>query len=157
MLGLAFLIGVDAGLRSLTAPAIVAWAAHRRRLTLQDTPLALMGSAAVVAILTVLAAAELVADKLPGTPSRTEPVGLGARVALGALSGACLTASGSESITLGAACGAAGGVAGAFAGHDIRAQLVRSLEVPDWPVASFEDAVAIAAGVLIVSRTDVVN
>ncbi len=40
---LAFLIGVVAGLRSLTAPAVVAWAAHRNWLNLHDTPLSFMG------------------------------------------------------------------------------------------------------------------
>jgi len=34
---LAFLIGVVAGLRSLTAPAVVAWAAHRNWLNLHTS------------------------------------------------------------------------------------------------------------------------
>ena len=45
---LAFLIGVIAGLRSLTAPAAVAWAAHRNWLNLHNTPLSFMGSTAAV-------------------------------------------------------------------------------------------------------------
>jgi len=51
---LAFLIGVIAGLRTMTAPAVVAWAASRHWLNLQHSPLALMGSTAAVAVFTVL-------------------------------------------------------------------------------------------------------
>src|SRR5947209_15714853 len=40
---LAFLIGVVAGLRSLTAPAAVAWAAHRNWINLHNTALSFMG------------------------------------------------------------------------------------------------------------------
>ena len=72
MLFLAFLIGFFAGLRSLTAPAATTWAVYLGWLKL-DGPLALIGSFPAVAILTVLAIVELVADKLPRTPSRTAP------------------------------------------------------------------------------------
>src|SRR6267154_549933 len=60
---LAFGIGIIAGLRSLTAPAVVACAAHRGWLNLHGTALAFMGSTAAVAIFTVLAVVELVADQ----------------------------------------------------------------------------------------------
>ena len=42
VLFLAFLIGVIAGLRSITAPAVVAWAAHRDWLNLHNTALSFM-------------------------------------------------------------------------------------------------------------------
>jgi uncharacterized membrane protein len=41
---LAFLIGVIGGLRTMTAPAVVAWAANRHWLNLDNSPLALIGS-----------------------------------------------------------------------------------------------------------------
>src|SRR6267378_2756278 len=85
---LAFLIGVVAGLRSLTAPAVVAWAAHRHWLALNTWPLSLFGSTTAVVVLTLLALGELIADQLPSTPSRTAPAGLIARMVLGGLSGA---------------------------------------------------------------------
>src|SRR3981081_4934201 len=80
---LAFVIGIIAGLRSLTAPAVVAWAAQRGWLNLHGTSLSFMGSTAAVAIFTVLAVVELVADQLPCTPARTKPPGLIARILLG--------------------------------------------------------------------------
>ena len=147
------LIGVVAGMRSLTAPAAVAWGAYLNWLHLQSTVLSFMGSAGAVAIFTLLAAGELVADKLPSTPSRTKAPGLGARIVLGGLSGACVAVSASQSIAIGAVLGGAGGVAGAFAGYEVRTRLVRALKVPDFVIACLEDATAIAAGLFIVSRS----
>ena len=72
---LTFLIGVIAGLRSLTAPAIVSWAARLGWLHLENTWLAFLGYAATPYILSILAFGELVADKLPKTPSRKEVTG----------------------------------------------------------------------------------
>jgi len=149
---LTFLIGVVGGLRSVTGPAVVAWATNRHWLTLHDSLLAFMGSTAAVAVWTVLALGELVADKLPSTPSRTRSPGLIARGVLGGLSGACVAVAGAQSAALGAVLGAAGGIAGAFAGYEVRARLVRVLKVPDFVIAVLEDAVAIGGGFLIVSR-----
>ncbi len=151
-LSLAFLIGVICGLRSLTAPAVVAWAAHRNWLNLNNTPLSFMGSTAAVIIFVLLAVVELIADQLPNTPSRTKPPGLIARFVLGALSGAAVAVAGAQSIVIGACLGAAGGVAGAFGGYQVRTRLVRALRVPDFVIACLEDAVAIGGGLLIVSR-----
>src|SRR6266542_3639951 len=78
MLLFAFLIGFFAGLRSLTAPAATAWAAYLGWLKL-ERPLALIGSLPALAIFTLLAVFELVADKLPQIPSRTSPPGRNAR------------------------------------------------------------------------------
>jgi uncharacterized membrane protein len=149
---LAFLIGVIAGLRTMTAPAVVAWAANLRWLNLLNSPLAFMGSTAAVAVFTLLALGELIIDKLPSTPSRTKLPGLVGRSVLGGLSGAAIAASGAQSIALGAVLGVIGAIAGAFAGYEVRKRLVRALKVPDFVIALLEDAVAIGGGLLIVSR-----
>jgi len=149
---LAFLIGVVCGLRSLTAPACVAWAARLNWINLHNSPLSFMGSTVAVVIFTALAIAELVADKLPSTPSRTAPVGLTARIILGGLSGACLAVAGAQSMALGAVVGVAGGLAGTFAGYRARTGLVKALKVPDLVIALLEDVVAIGGGLFIVSR-----
>jgi uncharacterized membrane protein len=149
---LAFLIGVIGGLRTMTAPAVVAWAANRHWLNLHSSPLAFMGSTAAVAVFTVLALGELIVDKLPSTPNRTGLVGLIGRSVLGGLSGASVAASGGQSIALGAVLGVAGALAGAFAGYEVRTRVVRALKVPDFVIALLEDAVAIGGGLLIVSR-----
>jgi uncharacterized membrane protein len=149
---LAFAIGVVAGLRSLTAPAVVAWAAHLGWLNLHGSPLAFMGSAWAVGIFTLLALVELVADQLPTTPARTAAVGLTARIVMGALTGACLGVAGGASLLLCALLGAIGGIAGAFGGYQARVGLVRALGVPDFVVAVLEDLVAIGLGLIIASR-----
>ena len=147
----AFLIGVFAGLRSLTPPATTAWAAHLGWLKL-ERPLSLIGSVPAVVILTVLAVAELIADKLPKTPSRTSPPGLIARIVTGGLTGACIAASGAQSALLGALLGAVGGVVGCFGGYQARTRLVKALGRPDIYVALIEDMIAVAGSLWVVSR-----
>jgi uncharacterized membrane protein len=153
VLFLAFAFGMVSGMRSLTAPAVAAWAAHRNWLNLAGTRLAFMGSTAAVAIFTVLAIAELITDKLPSTPSRTARVGLIARFFCGALAGACVGVSAGQSPAPGAILlGAVGGIAGAFAGYQWRTGLVKALNVPDIAIALLEDAIAIGAALFIVTR-----
>src|SRR6478609_10307182 len=89
---LAFLIGVVAGLRSMTAPAAVSWAARLGWLHLENTWLAFLGFAATPYIISVLAIGELIADKLPKTPSRKAAGPFGFRIVSGALCGAALGA-----------------------------------------------------------------
>jgi uncharacterized membrane protein len=149
---LAFLIGGISGLRTFTGPATVAWGAHRNWLNLHATILAFMGSTAAVVIFILLALFELVMDKLPSTPSRLRPAGLIGRAVSGALCGACVAGAGTQSMLLGAVLGVAGAIAGAFAGNKTRGSLVKALKVPDFVIALLEDAVAISAGLFIVSR-----
>src|SRR5258708_33034947 len=99
---LAIGIGIVAGLRSLTAPAVVAWGAHLSWLNLHGSPLAFMGSTTAVAVFSLLAIGELVADKLPMTPKRTAPAPLIARIIIGGLCGACLCISTGQSLIVGA-------------------------------------------------------
>ncbi len=147
----AFLIGFFAGLRSLTPPAAVAWAAHLGWLEL-PRPLSLIGSLPAVIILTLLALGELVVDKLPNTPSRTAPIGLIARVVTGGFTGACVSLGSGQSAFVGAGLGVIGGIAGCFGGYQARARLVRSLRQPDFYVALLEDLIAIGGSLFIVSR-----
>lgn len=149
---LVFLLGSVSGLRSLTAPAVVCWAAHLDWLHLAGTKFGFMGHPATVLIFTVLAVVELVADKLPKTPARTAPVGLTARLILGGLSGAAVAAGSGISLYLGGAAGSIGALAGAFAGYNVRRALVSRRHLRDFPVALAEDLIAIVGGVLITWR-----
>jgi uncharacterized membrane protein len=151
-LALAFGIGFAAGLRSLTAPAAVSWAAHLGWIDLQDSRLGFMGSTVTVVVLTLAALLEYVADLLPTTPRRTMPGPLIGRMVLGGFSGACLMVSAGQSWLLGAVAGAIGGLVGAFAGYEARKRLATSLKVKDALVAIPEDLVAILLAFLIVAR-----
>jgi len=143
-------IGIVAGLRSLLAPTVVAWAAHLGSLDLHSSPIAFMGSTAAVAIFSIFAIGELVADKLPKTPKRTAFAPLLARILLGGLSGASLFAAAGRSLLAGALLGGMGGVIGAFAGYEVRKRLVNNIHIKDLFVAICEDLVAIALAYFLV-------
>src|ERR1700677_2238472 len=130
----AFLIGVIAGLRSLTAAAVVSWAARLGWLHVENTWLAFLGFAATPYIFTVLAIGELIADQLPKTPSRKSPPGFIARILSGGLSGAALGASltGGQWIP-GLIAGIIGAIAGTFGGYEFRMRLVRAIGGQDLP------------------------
>jgi uncharacterized membrane protein len=145
-------IGIVAGLRSLTAPAVVAWAAHLGWLNLHGSPLAFMGSTIAVAVFSLFAIGELVADKLPKAPKRTALAPLLARILTGGLCGVSLCAAAGKSLLAGALLGGTGGVIGAFVGYETRRCLVNKLLMKDLFVAICEDLVAIALACLLVSR-----
>jgi uncharacterized membrane protein len=148
---LAFLIGVVAGLRSMTAPAAVSWAARLGWLHVENTWLAFLGYAAVPYIVSVLAIGELIADKLPKTPSRKSPPGFIGRILTGGLSGAAIGATGASWI-IGLAAGIAGAIVGTLGGYEFRARLVKAIGGNDLPIALLEDVIAIGAAFFIVSR-----
>ena len=146
---LAFLIGVVAGLRAMTAPAVVSWAARLGWLHLENTPLAFLGFAATPYICTVLAIGELITDQLPSTPSRKAPPGFIARIVTGGLCGAVFGATG-DSLIGGLIAGILGAVAGTLGGYEFRVRLVRATGGKDLPIALLEDAIAIGGSVLLV-------
>jgi len=148
----AFGIGVVAGLRSLMAPAAIAWAAHLGWLHLQGTSLGFMGSKAAVVTFSLLAIGELIGDKLPRVPKRTAAAPLLARIVTGGLSGACLCASANQSLGIGMLLGAVGAVIGAFGGYHVRKYLVNQLKLPDLIIALLEDLIAIALVLFLVLR-----
>jgi len=151
ILSFAFGIGFASGLRSLTPPAVVAWAAHLGWLNLNNSPLAFMGSTTAVVIFSLLALFELFMDLQASTPKRTAPAPLIARILMGALCGACLCAASNQSLIMGAILGGVGAVIGAFAGYKIRRRLVSALNTKDIFIALLEDLVTIGLAYFFVS------
>jgi len=148
---LPFLIGLFTGLRSLTTPAAVSWGAAWGMLHLENTWLAFLGYKWTPYILTLLAIGELIADKLPSTPSRKAALGLSARVTTGALCGAAIGVN-CGNLNGGLVVGVVGAIVGTFAGYECRVRLVRATGGKDLPIALLEDAVAIAGAAFVVSR-----
>jgi uncharacterized membrane protein len=140
-------IGAVAGLRTLAAPAVLAWAAKRRWIRLADSPFATIISAKASKRITDLAISELIADKLPFTPSRLKPGPFAARIVSGAVCGATIYGVVEQPLKEGAVLGGLGAIAGAFAGYHMRKRLSRNL--PDLGVAVLEDVVAIGGGILL--------
>lgn len=146
---LAFLIGIIAGLRAMTAPAAVSWGVALGWLPLAGTWASFMGHWAAIAIFTVAAVVELIADQLPGTPSRKVPAQFSARVIMGGLTGAAIGATAGLT-TGGLVAGVIGAVIGTLGGAEARARLAKAFG-KDMPAAIIEDAVAVIGALLIVS------
>ena len=147
-IALSLLIGVVAGLRALTAPAAVSWAARLGRLDLGSSVLAFAGYAYTPWILTALAAVELVTDQLPTTPSRTVPVAFGTRIVMGGLCGAAVSAA-PGTAAAGAIAGIVGAIIGTLGGRAARGWLAAALG-NDHPAAIIEDVLALGGASLIV-------
>jgi len=144
---LALLIGIIAGLRAMTAPAAIAFAAHAGLLNLSGTWLAFLGYRWTPWIFLVLAIGELVTDQLPTTPSRKVPVQFGTRILMGAITGGAIGVA-AGSLWIGAIVGIIGAIIGTLGGSAARAKLAAAFG-KDRPAALIEDAVAIAGAILI--------
>lgn len=145
---LALLIGVIAGLRAMTAPAAISWAASLGLINLEGTWLAFLGYRWTPWIMTVLAIGELIGDQLPTTPSRKTLLPFATRIIAGGLCGGVIAAQGGSFLG-GLVAGAVGGIIGTLGGAEGRARLAAAFG-KDRPAALIEDAVAIIGAALIV-------
>jgi uncharacterized membrane protein len=139
--GMALLIGIAAGLRTMTPPAMLCWAMQIGWMGTHDAAFGFLRSKITLAIFTVLAIVELIADQLPMTPSRKAPAPFAARITSGAFCGAAI-ADLMEWWVQGAMIGAAGAVFGTLVGYEIRTRSAKAVG-KDFPIALLEDAVAI--------------
>jgi uncharacterized membrane protein len=141
---LALGIGFIAGLRSFTAPAVVAWAAYLKWINLTGRWDAWVGALVTVIIFSVLALGELFLDKQAKTPPRTAPPSFIARLVAGGFAGAVIgSAWGFTWSALGA--GVIGAVLGTLGGYQGRSKLAGSFG-RDLPVALVEDVIAVGGG-----------
>jgi uncharacterized membrane protein len=154
---LALLIGVVAGLRALTPPAVVAWGGFLGWLPLEGTWAQWVGHPVTVAILTVLLVVELVTDQLPKTPPRTVPPQFIARLVTGGFAGAVVgapiwDAANLHGYTFSAfGAGVVGAVLGTMGGYQARHRLVARNGGHDLPIALTEDAIAVLGGFAVVA------
>ncbi|HTY29760.1 MAG TPA: DUF4126 family protein [Mycobacterium sp.] len=145
---LALLIGVIAGLRAFTAPAVMAWAAFLHWINLSGTWASWVGHWATVTVLTIIAVAELVSDQMEQTPSRKTAVQFITRLVMGGFAGAVLgTAWGYPWGSLGM--GIIGAVLGTVGGYEVRTRLVRASGGHDRPIGVLEDVVAVIGGLAV--------
>ena len=131
---LALGIGFVSGLRTFTPVAAVL----------------LMRGGILGIIAAVAAVGEYVVDVLPTTPSRTQAMGLSARIVSGAFVGWIIATMHDGSGIFGAIAGIAGAVIGAYAGH--AARLAAIARIGRYPAAIVEDLVAIGLAAVIVTR-----
>jgi len=142
-------VGLVAGMRTFTAPALTS--IYLRRKDSIDLPAA-VSSENVFHVLTIAAAGELVADKLPSTPARISRPSLVARLLSGAICGACIYRADDKNPAVGGLAGGISAAVSAYATYRIRRELSR--HVPDVSVALAEDALAVAGGAAILGLSD---
>ncbi|MFP2928794.1 DUF1990 family protein [Pyxidicoccus sp. 3LG] len=138
-------LGVLAGMRSMSAPTLVS-----RRLSQEPSPSTDPLSSAlskpwVPKVLGLLALGELIADKLPNTPSRVKFVPLAGRVLTGAVAAASSLAGQKRSaVALAAVLGGVAAVASTWAFYSLRNVATKRLGVPNVAAALTEDAIVAA-------------
>ena len=137
------LVGVIAGMRSSSAPALVGQIRAREN---GD------GSKAKN-VLGALFAGELIADLLPFMPARTKPFSLLARVVSGASSAARLDSDRNEKLRA-ALLGAAGALGASFLFYQLRKELGQRYEIPDRLLALGEDAILIGVAVWLLKQAE---
>ena len=146
----ALLIGFVCGLRSMTAPAVVCWGARLGWLSLAGSWLNFLTHPVALMIFTLCTIGELIADKFPNIPSRTQIGPLGFRIVFGGICGAALAFSAHAMLAAGVAAGAVGAVAGAYLGYGYRHWSTG--KIPALMAALLEDAVAVGTGFIVISR-----
>lgn len=129
----AFLLGIVAGLRVFTAPAVLWLIRH---------PGPIAYGLGVVALL------EYAGDLHPGAPSRTAPTGLIARLLSGGFCGWALSVAGGGGVVVCVVLGMCGALIGAYGGLAVRVKAMRLLG--PLPAALLEDAIAVAVAVAVV-------
>jgi uncharacterized membrane protein len=147
-------LGAVAGVRSMSAPALLSRAASRGDIGgIEGTPFAFLASPRAARILTVLAVGEALADKLPFSPDRISPPGLIGRMASGALVGAALFAAAERRTTLGAGLGLLAAAAASYPSYYLRVKTQEKLGAPNWAVGLVEDVLAEGAGLLTLRKS----
>jgi uncharacterized membrane protein len=139
------LLGITVGMRSMTAMAVLCWFAWLQLLP-QSGWAFWTGSLVTAIVFTVCALGEYVADTLPNTPSRTGPLGLGARVVFGALVGGLAAHGTVEPVVGGVIFGVLGALIGTYGGYRVRMYGAKAVG-SDLPVALGGSAIALGMAV----------
>lgn len=146
-------LGAVAGVRSMSAPALLSRAASRGSIEgIEGTPFAFLASPRAARILTVLAVGEALADKLPFAPDRISAPGLVGRMASGGLVGATLFAAAQRRAAIGAGLGLLASAAASYPSYYLRVQIQEKLNLPNWALGLVEDALAEGTGLLVLRK-----
>ena len=108
--------------------------------------LGFMQSSRTAEVLALLAAGELIGDKLPSAPDRISSPALVGRALSGALIGATLSARQRQPRSTGVLIGVVSAMVGAYATYHLRKQLGQTTSIPDTVWAVLEDGLVVALG-----------
>jgi uncharacterized membrane protein len=142
-------MGAVAGMRSMTAPAVLShYAEQYQNPPLKNTPLEALGTPEASNLLKVAALGEMVADKLPFTPDRTQLPSVAFRALSGATVGLACTESEDGYQSYGAVAGAVAAVAATYGMHRLRKDAGEATGLPNLALGLLEDAMAVSIGIV---------
>src|SRR5437763_631024 len=133
--GGAAVLGAVSGMRSMAAPAIVSRLAHTGLLPLEGSQIKFLGNKNSAKTMALMAAGEMIADKLPFIPKRTAVFPLITRAASGAFSGSAVTRARGRSVVLGALICSLAAVGASYGAYKLRKAVGEKLHLPDAIVA----------------------
>jgi uncharacterized membrane protein len=140
-------LGAMAGMRSMSAPAFLSHRLSREEGEEAEGPLEeLLSSKASAGTLAVMAVGELVADKLPGIPSRLSPPALALRLVSGAFAGATIARRHKRPVLVPALMGAAASLVSSYVLYSVRRLVTQKLRVPNVIAGFLEDALVAQLG-----------
>jgi uncharacterized membrane protein len=140
-------LGAISGLRTMSGPAFLARSLKQDPPARWPHPLVhQLGTEPSPTLVQLMAAGELMADKLPFIPARIKPEALAGRAMSGAFVGVTLSLLKQRSPLVGALLGGAAAVLAAFAGYHARRRLTVDGPLPDFVVALLEDGLVLALG-----------
>lgn len=147
----AALMGVASGMRSLASPAIVSQLAKSGLAPVNHSALGFLNSPVTAKTAAIMAIGEVITDKLPFIPKRTQTPSLVFRAISGAASGAAVTSARKRSVLWGALIGAAAAIGATYGAYHARRWAAEKFDVPDPIIAVLEDALVVGCGVLALS------
>ena len=141
------ILSAIAGSRAAMAPALLCLSLYRKpSKLLADTKCAFLQSGICAGITALAALGELVGDKLPATPNRTNLGGVIGRGISGAIVGGTVYKANKGNVLTGAVLGATVAVGATYATFYLRKKLGKRFKLKDPIVGGIEDVLAIAAG-----------
>lgn len=144
------LLGVLAGMRSMTPPTLVSLYLNRNQQVRNGTLTNLLGSGNCLTVFTLLAAGEITADKFPQAPNRTFAPALVGRLGTSALASAALTEAQGGNRTVAAALSAA--ITGVATFATFQARMAANKYLPNPVTGVLEDAILLSVGVRLMRR-----
>ena|SRR5947209_9440609 len=135
-------LGAASGIRSMTAIAAVSRAAASGRWALERSPLDFLGDQRVSVGLVVMAAGEILADKTPFVPKRTQPVVWLWRSFMGGAVGAAASINDDDPMWAGALTGAGAAAVSTYVAYRLRMALQR-LGLPNVTAGAVGDVKAV--------------
>lgn len=149
-------LGAIAGMRSMAAPALLTHEFAEDGDAEEFGPLErVLTSERTSQLLTVLAGGEMLADKTPYVPDRTNPAPLIGRAVIGSLSAAAFAVRRRYPPLLPAAIGALSAVASTYAAFHARKFIKERFSIPDRVIGLAEDAIVMAASKAVMETVEV--